>query len=94
MNTKVTLLGLLGLCFSSPLYAEDMPPPPHHRGEARFEKADANKDGKLSLEEFLVHPTKKFTDLDSNKDKHVTLEELKAGREKWHKKHPRPMEAK
>ena len=49
----------------------------------RFAKADANGDGKLSLDEFKTFAKgadadKKFTDADTDKDGFLTKEELKA----------------
>ncbi len=49
-----------------------------------FKKADANADGKLTLEEFKTmakgDAEKKFTAADTDKDGFVTPEELKAAR--------------
>ena len=59
-----------------------------------FKKADANNDGKLSLEEFKTMVTKgdaekKFKEADADKDGFVTPEELKAAHAK-HAKGDKP----
>lgn len=59
--------------------------------EQRFEKADANGDDKLSLDEFIGKRTeatkkekaiKRFGKLDKDADEFLTLEEYKAGEKK------------
>ena len=46
--------------------------------EQRFEKLDANRDGKLSREEAASYPdlAKKFAKIDVNKDGFLSLDEL------------------
>ena len=44
----------------------------------RWEKMDADKDGKVSEKEYMSHKNKKFTEMDSDKDGFVTTEEKKA----------------
>ncbi|MEI6563454.1 MAG: EF-hand domain-containing protein [bacterium] len=55
---------------------------PHKEKQNMFKKADANGDGKLSLDEFktIAHgdAEKKFTAADTDKDGFLTPEELKA----------------
>jgi len=57
---------------------------PHgHRGfEQRFEKMDANHDGKLSKDELGAGLQRLFTEADANKDGRVTKDELAAMRGK------------
>ena len=53
--------------------------------EALFKRRDTNKDGHMTLEEYIGNPdgrnvpalTKQFNQRDRNKDKRVTLEEMK-----------------
>jgi len=58
--------------------------------ETMFEKQDANKDGKVSQEEFIAHATAKFNEIDANKDGSISAEESQAYRakkkEKWAEK--------
>lgn len=55
--------------------------------DENFAEADADKDGFLSLEEFLERPKKKFAEIDGDKDGKLTKEEMKAHSEshraKW-----------
>lgn len=58
----------------------------HKKGEAAFEEADANKDGALSLEEFLNRHKIKFTEIDADKNGSLSREEMKAYGETWREK--------
>lgn len=51
-------------------------------GERMFERADADKDGRVSLAEAMSKPMAHFDMMDANKDGTLTPEERKAGREK------------
>jgi Ca2+-binding EF-hand superfamily protein len=51
-------------------------------GDRMFERADTNKDGKVSLSEALARPTERFKMMDANGDGTVTLKERKAARER------------
>ncbi|WP_219892586.1 EF-hand domain-containing protein [Aquisediminimonas profunda] len=61
-----------------------------HGGDM-FERADANKDGRVSLAEALAKPLAHFDKVDTNKDGKISPEERKAAHEKmraeWHSKH-------
>ncbi len=46
-----------------------------------MEKVDANKDGKISKDEFLAAHAAKFDEMDTNKDGFLSEEERKAKRE-------------
>jgi len=56
----------------------------HHEGKAKTMKegmcgmsmADANKDGKISQEEFTAHHTAMFTQMDTNKDGSIDKAEM------------------
>lgn len=52
-----------------------------HRGDM-FERADANKDGRVSLAEALAMPLAHFDKVDTNKDGTISPEERKAAHEK------------
>lgn len=61
--------------------------PGHHRGAmmmggGMFERADADKDGRVSLAEALARPMQHFDMVDTNKDGTITPEERKAARER------------
>ena len=49
---KFLVLPALGLLLTAPAFAQPTPPTPEERA-ARFEKADANHDGKLDKAEFV-----------------------------------------
>lgn len=51
-------------------------------GNHMFERADADKDGRVSLAEALVKPMAHFDKVDANKDGTITPEERKAAHEK------------
>lgn len=51
--------------------------------QARFDEADANKDGKISREEFLAARTKWFAEVDTNGDGILDQNELRA----WNRSH-------
>ncbi len=53
-----------------------------HRGGGLIARADANNDGKVSLDEALAKPTARFDAVDTNKDGQLTLEERQAARGK------------
>lgn len=91
---KTLLLTGALLCLGTlPAFAETPDAPadgakPHK--ETMFEKQDANKDGKVSQEEFIAHATAKFNEIDANKDGSISAEESQAYRakkkEKWAEK--------
>lgn len=53
-----------------------------HHGGGMFERADADKDGRVSLAEALAKPLAHFDKVDSNKDGTISPEERKAAHEK------------
>lgn len=61
-------------------------PPMHHKA---FEGADTNKDGALSLDEFLERHKQKFAEIDTDKNGSLSPEELKAHgetrKDRWEK---------
>lgn len=52
--------------------AQDMPP--------RMSEADTDKDGKVSLDEFLAHCKERFARLDADKDGYISADEGKKSR--------------
>lgn len=62
-----------------------------HHGGGMFERADADKDGRVSLTEALAKRLALFDKVDTDKDGKISPEERKAAREKWrderHSKH-------
>ncbi len=61
-----------------------------HHGGGMFERADADKDGRVSLAEALARPLAHFDKVDTNKDGTISAEERKEAHEKmraeWHSK--------
>jgi Ca2+-binding EF-hand superfamily protein len=57
------------------------------KANTAFNDADANKDGALSLDEFLVRHKEKFNEIDTDKSGSLTQDEMKAHgaekRERW-----------
>ena len=53
-----------------------------HGGDRMFERADANKDGRVSLAEAIALPMALFEKADANKDGTISPEERKAAHEK------------
>lgn len=90
MKIKYTLgaAALLALGCALPAFAEDSDKPDRDRGPGRpgmaqrFEQADADKSGGVSLEEMqaqmLEHTQKRFAEMDANKDGALTKDEFKA----------------
>ena len=54
----------------------------NNRGQKRFEKLDANKDGQISLEEMLGVTAERFAAADADKDGEISLEEMTAQMQK------------
>ncbi|WP_041948383.1 EF-hand domain-containing protein [Turneriella parva] len=52
-----------------------------------LEKMDADKDGKISKQEWQAHHDKKFIELDADKDGVISQDEFKAHHEKMMKDH-------
>ena len=64
------------LLIAPPLFAQEQAESHYQRAaERHFERNDANKDGKLSLEEFPKYRRSLFEQIDTDKDGFVTLEE-------------------
>ncbi|MFT4702521.1 MAG: hypothetical protein ACI81R_000206 [Bradymonadia bacterium] len=61
-------------------FADAQRGPGGHGGE-RFEEADQNSDGMLSLDEMLDQATQRFNDTDADGDGFVTQEEMRAQRQ-------------
>ena len=61
-----------------------------HKGKdhkaKHLEKVDTNKDGKISLDEFLAQKKEHFTKVDVDADGFLTKEEMKAAHQKMKKK--------
>jgi hypothetical protein len=95
MTIKTLTLGaaLAGMMLAPAAMAEDSAKKAYRGGggpEKMYEALDANKDGKVSLEEFLAPHNTRFTEIDTNKDGFLSQEEMKthhdAMREKWKEK--------
>lgn len=86
---KKPVLAALALClFASPVLAEghEGQGPGGHKGprgpEHFMEKVDANKDGKVSKEEWNAKGDAMFNESDTNKDGFISKEEAQAFHEK------------
>lgn len=66
--------------------AMDQGPGHHERFDPKkaFEDSDTDKNGALSMEEFLARHKEKFAEIDADKSGSLTPEELKAYGEKMH----------
>ena len=76
----LTLAALAGLMMTTaPVLAE------HHSGKGdkgkKFEMADTNGDGQVSMDEFLAKAKEKFAKKDANGDGFISKEEAKQARE-------------
>ncbi len=56
--------------------AGSAPPPPQGQRQSPFERADANRDGVITLEEVRIARTAAFTRLDANRDGFLVREEM------------------
>jgi hypothetical protein len=93
MNFKTLTLGaaLAGLMSIPAAMAEDTPgKPPLGMGKDRdnkmFEMLDANKDGGVSLDEFLAPHQKRFVEIDADKNGAISAEEMKSHHEAMREK--------
>lgn len=79
---KLMILSVLALAFAvSPVLAGD------HGGKGlMFEKADTNKDGAVSKDEFMKAQEGHFAKMDANGDGSFTKDEAEAMKQKWEKK--------
>jgi Ca2+-binding EF-hand superfamily protein len=55
-------------------------------GAAMFTTADANKDGKVSLDEATAAATAHFDRIDANRDGTISPDEMRAARKAMHSK--------
>ncbi len=71
--------------FQGSVFAEDVPPPPSDKPNGMIDKADSNKDGKVTYDEFKaareVKMQEHFNKLDANGDGAVDKEEAHKARE-------------
>jgi len=71
---------LLVLAVALPVAAQQSQDKAHRGGQQRFEKMDANHDGRISKDEWKGR-NDVFDRLDTNHDGFLTMDELKQGRE-------------
>ncbi|MCY4393679.1 MAG: EF-hand domain-containing protein [Rhodospirillaceae bacterium] len=78
MRTLPLLLaaGLIGLTAAAA-------PANAHRGLRMFDRADANKDGKVTRAEFTAARSARFAGIDANKDGALEVSELRAWKRTW-----------
>ena len=78
MRTLPLLLaaGLIGLTAAAA-------PANAHRGLRHFDRADADKDGKVTRAEFTAARNARFAGIDSNKDGALEVSELRAWKRTW-----------
>lgn len=64
--------------------AQGMPtrPDPAMMAKRQLDRFDSNKDGKVSLKEFLVPATESFQKVDANKDGNLTTDEMIASQKR------------
>lgn len=92
-----TIAPMLLLAFAAPVAAQSqgggMPGYGQQSGQARpdpaqmfIQQLDADKDGKVSLEEFLAPGKKQFAQIDKNGDGYITQDEAQAFQEEMRKR--------
>lgn len=59
----------------------------HKKERAKLERVDANRDGKVDLNEYLAHAESRFRMMDLDSNGYVTVEERREVSEKMRKKH-------
>ena len=78
-------LGAAALVLAAPAsHAGDGPPPSMHMHPPSFDDLDANKDGKLTQDEFAAPMAQHFHDLDGNGDGVISRDEFDAGHMHMH----------
>ncbi len=91
LTALIAVSALLATSFTVP--AEAREGGRGHRAEAMFDRADANGDGKVTLEEMTAARGEMFSRIDTNGDGLITEAELEAqGREKAKKRAARMLE--
>jgi hypothetical protein len=100
MKRTVPMLALAAVLLTAPAFAKDhdkemCDKTGKHSGmmwDKMLERADTNKDGKISKDEFLAEEAKHFDEMDTNKDGVVTADESKAFHEAMREKMKAHME--
>lgn len=82
-------IGAAALALAGPAcHAGDGPPPPPpmgmHRHPPAFDDLDANKDGKVTKDEFAAPMAQRFGDIDTNGDGVITRDEFDAAHPPMH----------
>lgn len=60
------------------------------RGHGMFDRADADKDGFVTKQEFAASRDVMFQGMDADKDGNLTLDEMEKARAAWHQKMGKP----
>lgn len=81
MNRSLPLVCLAGALLAAPLAAQPTPDAPTDPVRAAFERADTDRDGRLSRTEATRLPTvgPKFEQYDEDRDGYLSFEEYRTG---------------
>ncbi|GJL53443.1 MAG: hypothetical protein NPIRA02_05750 [Nitrospirales bacterium] len=83
MKTHTLILGLVAcavLSGNGVVFAQESESGFQERGSGKLKKMDADRDGNISLDEYLAMAEHRFGQMDANTDGYVTADELKNGR--------------